>query len=51
VALHLTDAELRELLQDLAAVIGPRTELPPSPQRVRRMLTTVVMPAERGQAQ
>lgn len=50
-ALHLSDAEMRELLQDLAAVIRPRTELPPAPNRVRRMLTTVVMPADRGQAQ
>lgn len=46
-ALHLTDAEMREFLQDLAAVIRPRMDLAPSSERVRRMVTTVVMPTDR----
>ena len=43
-ALYLTDAELVELLQDLVAVVGPRLSNEPSPDRVRRILSTIVMP-------
>ncbi len=44
-ALHLTDSEMREFLADLAAVVRPRLEHRPTPERVRRMFTTVVMPS------
>lgn len=42
--LNLSDAEMQEFLADLLAVIRPRLEYGPSPERVRRMFTTVVMP-------
>jgi DNA-binding transcriptional ArsR family regulator len=44
-AIHLTDAETNELLEDLRAVIEPRLRHAPAPDRTRRMLTTVLMPA------
>ena len=43
-ALHLSDPEMQEFLADLVAVIRPRLEYRPSPERVRRIFTTVVMP-------
>ena len=43
-ALNLSDAEMQEFLADLLEVIRPRLEYGPSPERVRRMFTTVVMP-------
>ena len=43
-AMNLTDEETRELLADLAAVLRPRLEQAPAPGRVRRMLTTVLLP-------
>lgn len=43
-ALYLSDTEMQQFLADLVAVIRPRTEHRPSPERVRRMFTTVVMP-------
>jgi hypothetical protein len=45
-ALHLSDTELRALLDDLAAVLLPRLALTPARGRRRRMLTTILMPAE-----
>lgn len=44
VAMHLTDEELTALLDDLRAVVAPRLALPPSPERRRRVLTTVLLP-------
>ncbi|MEQ1699515.1 MAG: helix-turn-helix domain-containing protein [Ilumatobacteraceae bacterium] len=44
-ALHLTDAEMDELIDDLRAVVAARAALPPANDRRRRLLTTVVMPA------
>ncbi len=43
-ALNLTDEETRELMADLGAVLRARLDHPPAPGRVRRMLTTVLMP-------
>ncbi|WP_214368458.1 helix-turn-helix domain-containing protein [Pseudonocardia sp. H11422] len=45
-AMYLTDDELRELIAELRAVLAPRIANPPSPDRVRRILTTVLMPGE-----
>ena len=45
-AMNLTDDELLELLQDLAEVLGPRLALEEGPGRRRRILSTVLMPAE-----
>jgi hypothetical protein len=45
-ALHLSDTELRALLDDLAAVLLPRLALTPARGRRRRMLTTILMPAD-----
>ena len=44
-ALHLSDAETVDLLHDLVTVLQPRLANEPSPDRVRRMLTTILMPA------
>ncbi|MBB2903622.1 hypothetical protein FHR75_004465 [Kineococcus radiotolerans] len=46
-AMHLSDAELRDLLDDLAGVLRPRLELPPAPGRTRRRLSTVLLPDAR----
>jgi hypothetical protein len=46
-AMHLTDEEMANLLRDLVAVLHPRTELEPAPDRTRRLLATIVMPAPR----
>lgn len=43
-AMHLTDGEVRELLEDLRAVLEPRLALPPAPGRVRRIFSTILMP-------
>ena len=45
-ALHLSDTELRELLKDLGAVLLPRLALRPRRGRRRRMLSTILMPAD-----
>lgn len=45
-AMYLTDDDLRDLLADLAKVFAPRLALPPAPGRRRRVLSTVLMPAE-----
>jgi DNA-binding transcriptional ArsR family regulator len=46
VALHLSDEEMLEVLGELNAVIGPRMANEPGPGRVRRLFTTVLMPAD-----
>nr|WP_225312155.1 hypothetical protein [Microbispora cellulosiformans] len=46
VAMYLSDEEFREFLQDLAAVLRPRLANQPAPGRVRRIHSTVVMPAQ-----
>ena len=43
-AVHLTDEELDEFIADLRAVIVPRLEQEPSPDRTRRLLSQVLMP-------
>ena len=43
-ALYLSDAEMRQFLEDLVAVISPRLANRPAAGRVRRLITTVVMP-------
>ncbi len=45
VALHLSDAELLELLGELSAAVAPRLALQPGPGRTRRVLTSVVLPS------
>jgi DNA-binding transcriptional ArsR family regulator len=45
-ALHLSDTELRDLVRDLSAVLLPRLELRPRRGRRRRMLSTILMPAD-----
>ncbi len=44
-ALWLTDAELTELLRDLAAVVRPRLANSPAKDRLRRVVAGVVLPA------
>ncbi|GGN31715.1 transcriptional regulator [Actinoplanes campanulatus] len=44
-ALHLTDDELGELITELAGVFARRMALPPE-GRTRRLLTTILMPAD-----
>jgi hypothetical protein len=44
-ALWLTDAEFAELLRELSIVFRPRLANPPAPDRKRRMVYTVVLPA------
>ena len=43
-AMHLSDEEMDALLADLVAVLLPRLELEPSPERTRRLFSTVQMP-------
>jgi len=43
-ALHLSDAELAQLRADLQAAVVPFLGCPPSPERRRRLLSTVLMP-------
>ena len=45
-ALHLSDEEVAELIADLQRVVRPRLELEATPGRKRRMLSTILMPAE-----
>jgi hypothetical protein len=45
-ALYLSDGELTDLLADLRAVIAPRLAHTPGPLRARRVLTTVLLPAD-----
>lgn len=45
-ALHLTDAEMDGLIADLRAVVARRAALTPAPDRRRRLLTTLLMPAD-----
>jgi DNA-binding transcriptional ArsR family regulator len=45
-ALYLTDDEMRELVEELGALVRSRLELEPSEERTRRMLTTIVMPGD-----
>ncbi len=44
--MNLTDDELLELLQDLTMVLGPRLALSEGPAGARRILSTVLMPAD-----
>jgi hypothetical protein len=44
-ALNLTDAEFDELAAELREVIRRRQALPAAPERVRRLLSIMVMPA------
>lgn len=44
--LWLTDTEFVDFMRDLARVIGPRLEHPPRPGRRRRILGTILLPAE-----
>ena len=46
IALHLTDAETAELLEELRAVVLARADQGPSEGRRRRLFTTVLVPAE-----
>lgn len=46
VALHLTDGEMAELLEDLQSVVLPRLAHQPGDGRTKRMLTTIVVPAD-----
>lgn len=48
VALNLTDAEFTEFTAELRDVLRRRMALPPGPGRVRRLLSTVVMPADQA---
>jgi hypothetical protein len=47
-ALWLSDAEFAELLHDLAIVFQPRLGNAPAPERKRRMVYTVFLPAPEG---
>jgi hypothetical protein len=44
-ALNLSDAEFDELAAELEEALKRRMALPPGPDRVRRLLSTIVMPA------
>ena len=43
-ALHLSDAELAQLSADLQAALAPYRSFGPSPERRRRLLSSVLMP-------
>lgn len=45
-ALHLSDEELAGLVADLRAVLLPRLALEPAPGRRRRLVSTVLLPAD-----
>ena len=45
-AAWLDDAEYAQLLRDIAALLKPRYELEPRPGRRRRILASVLLPAE-----
>lgn len=46
VGLHLSDAEMADLLNDLQRVVAPRAAYEPGPGRTLRVLTTIVIPGE-----
>jgi hypothetical protein len=48
-ALWLSDAELTELLRDLASIIQPRLANPPAKTRRRRVVAGVILPAPEQQ--
>ena len=48
-ALWLSDAELTELLRDLASIIQPRLANPPAKIRRRRVVAGVILPAPEQQ--
>jgi len=48
-ALWLSDAELSELLRDLASIIQPRLANPPAKARRRRVVAGVILPAPQQQ--
>jgi Helix-turn-helix domain len=48
--LWLDDAELAELARELAIVLQPRVANPPKPGRKRRILATVLLPADEPRA-
>jgi DNA-binding transcriptional ArsR family regulator len=43
--MYLSDDELLELIHDLGEVLAPRLALPPSAERTRRILTTILVPS------
>ena len=43
---HVTDAELRDLLDEIRAAIARRSENPPSPDRAAILLSTITMPVD-----
>ena len=45
-AMHLTDDETRDLVQDLRSVLEPRMALPAAEGRRRRLLATILMPGD-----
>lgn len=49
-ALHLSDEETERLVADLRAAVAPYRDLPPAPGRTRRILATVLLPAEPPEA-
>lgn len=46
IGLYLTDEETDELIADLGRVLAPRLENRPGPGRRRRVLSTILMPAD-----
>lgn len=44
-AVHLSDSEMEDFLADLRGVIEPRLNNAAAPDRVRRIITTILMPA------
>lgn len=44
-ALHLTDEELLALIADLGDVLRPRLAHEPTPERTRRLFSTILMPS------
>lgn len=44
-AAHLTDEEMDVFIDDLRAVIQPRLEHQPSPERTRRLISHILMPS------
>jgi hypothetical protein len=43
-ATNLSDEEMRDFIRDLRTVIEPRLHHAPSPERKRRLITTILMP-------
>lgn len=43
-ATNLSDEEMRDFIRDLRTVIEPRLHRAPSPERKRRLITTILMP-------